>query len=62
MGDENQTRGLGGSYVIDETGARRLVERTRESRDVPSSIPALGSLDELITDAAPAKPARKPKE
>jgi hypothetical protein len=66
MNDEYE--GQGGSYVIDPSGARKLVERTRDPRDdappEPPETPdpaALAANDKpakagFLLPAAPAKP------
>lgn len=36
----HQHDGQGGSYVIDESGERKLVERTRAAGDLPPDPPA----------------------
>ncbi|MDB5937545.1 MAG: hypothetical protein JWQ01_4889 [Massilia sp.] len=50
MNDEFE--GMGGSYVINEAGARALVERTREAGDEPPEPPAAA---EIVVPSKPAK-------
>lgn len=50
MNDEFE--GIGGSYIINEAGARELVSRTREPGDEPPKIPVLTEF------AVPTKPAK----
>lgn len=53
MNDEYE--GQGGSYIINDSGARELVSRTRESGDEPAVPPEPPVLTEAITPPKPAK-------
>jgi hypothetical protein len=57
MTDENE--GRGGSYVIDETGARKLIERTRNPGDEPSAEPAAPDQPASAGFFSPVAPAEQ---
>lgn len=56
MTDENE--GRGGSYVIDEAGVRKLIERTRNPGDDPpteSTVPDQPASAGFFSPVAPAE-------
>jgi hypothetical protein len=58
MTDENE--GRGGSYVIDETGARKLIERTLNPGDDPPIEPAAPDQPATAGFFSPVAPAEQP--
>lgn len=56
----DQYEGQGGSYFIDESGARKLIERTRNPGDEPPTEPAAPDQPASAGFFSPVAPADQP--